>query len=266
MHDVVRIVEVVPLADVGKSQPPAELTVTIPDSTGLVNVRAARGAVWLRDYHGTTIAAVGRGRVTFENVSGDAFVQPLNGHFYAVDSTFDRLRIRSNSADEVFDGCRVTQIEATTLTGNILFDNGMFEPGLARFESDRGSIALGVNGSAQLGAHTQDGHIRTALPSAPGPAPFMSRDDSPDDAAGMQFVGGGGPLVNVSSVHGDLFLYNGSLADRHAAPLAPAWQPMLHLLSANRDRARHPTEVRPPTHTIRRPPDHRRPANGQPIR
>jgi hypothetical protein len=228
MHDVVRVVEVVPLADVGRPLAPAQLTVTIPDTTGLVNVRSGRGAVTLRDYRGTTIALAGHGRVVFENVSGDAFVQPLNGHFYAMDSNFDRLRIRSNSADEVFDACRARQIEATTLTGNIIFDNGGFDPGLARFESDRGSIALGVNGNAQLGAHTQDGHVLTILPAAPQ-QPFGR-----EDGDGFELVGNGGPLVNASSVHGNVFLYDGSLADRRSAALAPAWHPMIDLLAADR--------------------------------
>jgi len=224
MHDVVRVTEVV-------------------RPTGLVNVRTGKGDVTLDGYHGTTIAVIGRGRVVFNNVSGDAFVQPLNGNFFATDSTFDRLRIRSNRADEVFDRCRVKQIEATTLTGNIMFDNGYFDPGLARFESDRGSIGLGVNGNAQLGVHTQDGHVFTTLPAAPPlpGAPAIGR--APDS---MQVVGSGGPLVNASSTHGNVFLYEGSLAEQRPAVLAPAWHPMYDLLIANRGLGRRPVEFRPP--------------------
>ncbi len=246
LHDVVRIAEDTPPVPPGRPLPTDHLTVTIPETTGLVNIRSGRGAVMLRDYHGTTIASAARGRVVFENVSGDAFVQPLGGHFYAVDSVFDRLRIRSNRADEVFDACRVKQIEATTLTGNIIFDNGVFEPGLARFESDRGSIALGVSGGAQLGAHTDDGHVLSALPAEPSPD-ALGRDD----AEGAQLVGGGGPLVNASSVHGDLFLYNGSLADRRPEALPPAWRPMLDLLAANRARAHRSIVHRQPLRRVR---------------
>jgi hypothetical protein len=232
MHDVVRVEETARPAGVGRPAPPGALTVTIPESTGLVNVRSGRGAVTLRDYRGTTIAAVGRGRVVFVNVGGDAFVQPLNGGFYARDSIFDRLRIRSNRADQVFDGCRVKQIEATTLTGNIVFDNGVFEPGFARFESDRGSIALGVNGGAQLGVHAEDGHVRTVLPIV-----RSALEIGREEGDSVQLVGTGGPLVNASSNHGDVFLYDGSLADRRPGALAPAWHPMYALLLANREAA-----------------------------
>ncbi len=229
-HDVVRVQEVERPADVAKAPPDVELTITIPQSTGLLNVRSGKGSVTLNDYRGTTIASVGRGRVVFNNVGGDAFVQPLNGHFYAVGSNFDRLRIRSNHADQVFDACRVKQIEATTLTGNIIFDNGGFDPGLARFESDRGSIALGVNGGAQISAQAQNGHVLSALPAAP-PAPPLLGIVAGDT---VRVVGSGGPLVNAASLHGNVFLYDGSLTDRHPAGFDAQWHPMVDLLVANR--------------------------------
>jgi hypothetical protein len=242
MHDVVRVVEMRPALEPGQPPgPPAELRLMIPESTGLVNVRTERGAVTLRDYHGTTIAADRRGRMTFNGVSGDAFVQPLNGNFYALDSTFERLRIRSNRADQVFDACRVKQIEATTLTGNIIFDNGVFDPGLARFDSDRGSIALGINGGAQVGAHTLDGHLLTIVPAGP-PAPLLGRDDSDS----VQVVGNGGPLVSASSNHGDILLFEGSLTERRPPMLGAGWRPMIDLLQANRDFARRKPQLAEP--------------------
>jgi hypothetical protein len=235
-HDFVRLLEPPP-APAEPGRPPApfparfNVTVMIPESTGLVNVRSQRGDIAVDGYHGTTLAAAGRGRVLFTNVSGDAFVQPLNGAFYATNSTFDRLRIRSNRADQIFDGCRVKQIEATTLTGNIVFDNGIFDPGLARFDSDRGSIALGVNGGAQVGAHTQDGHVLTVLPPQPS-SPVIAHDASESFAV----AGNGGPLVTVSSNHGDVLLYDGSLAERRAAGLTPPWHTMYDLLQSARGR------------------------------
>ncbi len=232
-HDVVRIREVPPD---GNATPRMQLRVTIPASTGLVNVRSGRGSIVLTGYHGTTIAALGRGQVVLRDVGGDAFVQPLNGRFYALDSNFDRLRVRSNRADEVFESCRVKQIEATTLTGNILFDDGTFDSGLARFVSDRGSIALGVSGGAQLGAHTQDGRVFSLLaPSAP--PPFGGGENRLDGDA-LRFIGAGGPLVNAASTHGDIFLYDGSLGGRRGAALGAEWRPMSALLATSRSAER----------------------------
>jgi hypothetical protein len=231
MHDVVHILE-------GPDAPqhpgaPAEVTIMIPETIGLVTIRAGRGTATLDGYTGTTIATAARGRLVFNNVSGDAFVQPLNGSFYANESTFDRLRIRSNRASLVFDGCRAKEIEATTLTGNILYDNGMFDPGLARFESDRGSIGLGVNGGAQVGAHTVDGRVLSALP--PPPASPVIGGDAVEQ---LHVAGNGGPLVNATSNHGNVLLYDGSLGDRRPAALGPAWRPMYDLLVTTRDNVR----------------------------
>jgi hypothetical protein len=240
MHDVVRVEEMSPPLAPGRPASLNELTVTVPGSSGWVIVRTTRGSIALSNYHGTTFAQIGRGRIVLRNVSGDAFVQPLNGRFYALNSDFERLRIRSNHADQVFDACRVKQIEATTLTGNILFDNGVFNEGLARFESDRGSIALGVNGGAQLGAHTQDGRVLTVLPANEPPQPLFGAGTSEGEGTGdaVQLVGNGGPLVNASSVHGNVFLYDGSLTERRPATLGAEWRPMYNLLVAARASSR----------------------------
>src|SRR5665213_2870012 len=56
----------------------------------------------------------------------------------------------SIAAHDVFERCRSKQIEATSVTGSIVYDGGAFDPGLARFESQSGNIALGVTSSAQL--------------------------------------------------------------------------------------------------------------------
>jgi hypothetical protein len=258
MHDVVKIVEVAQGPDAGRPGPPAaQLTVMIPQTAGLVNIRTGRGTVTLNDYSGTTIAIARGGRLVFNNVSGDAFVQPLNGRFYASDSTFDRLRVRSNRADLVFDSCRAKQIEATTLTGNIMYDNGVFDPGLARFESDRGSIALGVNGGAQFGAHTIDGRVLSELPPPPA-APALLGGDAVES---LRVAGNGGPLVNATSNHGNVLLYDGSLADRRPAALAPAWHSMYSLLLTTRRNLTAPVRVPQPSGIQRRPPQRRPTAN-----
>jgi hypothetical protein len=245
-HDAVRISQRPQAGNTAKGVAPAGLTVMIPASTSLLSVHLTRGTVILHDYRGTTNAALRNGRIVFDGVSGDAFVQPLNGRFYARNSSFDYLRIRSNGADEVFDACRVKVIEATTLTGNILFDDGIFDPGLARFESERGSIALGVSGNAQLGAHAGDGRVLSALPPAADPPLIVPPQPGFDRT---HIVGDGGPLVNALSANGSVFLYAGSLVDRAAGELGSAWRPMFDLLAQTRRMARRalgPARYPPP--------------------
>ncbi|GAC1417368.1 MAG: hypothetical protein NVSMB5_08060 [Candidatus Velthaea sp.] len=217
LHDSIRIVEALAPAQSELVRPQTELThitVTIPASAKIVDLRDGRGAIFFSDYHGNTFVNAAGARVVLTNVSGDAFVQAISGHLYAIDSNFDHLRARSNGADLVFERCRIKQIEANTLTGQIVYDNGSFEPGLARFESDRGNVALGVNGAAQLGAHTLDGRIFSAL------AGKNAMNGSATDATAI--VGGGGPIVNASSTHGNVYMYEGSIADRRV--LASEWR------------------------------------------
>jgi hypothetical protein len=236
VHDAVRIRAAEPRPDPGQRPPLPRLTIMIPESTGLVYVRLGHGSLTLRDYRGTSIVSLNHGRITFADVGGDAFVQPLNARFYATRSAFDRLRARSSSGDEIFDACRVREIEATTISGTILFDNGVFDPGLALFASSSGSIAVGVNGGAQIGAHTDDGRIWSMLHSLP-PSPVMAASPSDD---GLQVAGDGGPLVNASTEHGNVFLYDGSLSGRPRSGLGEGWHPMLELLQAARPRRRAP--------------------------
>jgi hypothetical protein len=205
LHDFVRIVESKPPGDAPPGD--AHLTVTIPATTELLVIKINGGTLQLTNFHGTSVLFSGSAHVTYDAVGGDAFVQALNGYFYAVDSDFNRLRARTNRADLVFEHCNAKQIDASTLTGNIDYDDGTFSPGLARFGSDRGDIALGVDGDAQLDAHTEGGRVRSMLN-----VPFM-----PIPGGGVtdisQIAGRGGPIVNASTLGGNVYFYTGSIAE-----------------------------------------------------
>ena len=227
LHDIVRVQEVPPPAGIDRA--PTELshvTLTVPASTRVLELRVGRGDVTLSDYHGTTIAFTNaQTTVNFVRVGGDAFVQPLNGHFYAVDSNFNRLRVRSNHADLVFERCHIREVEATSLTGNIVYDNGTFETGLAHFESDRGNVALWISSAATVSGHTQDGHVFSMQN---GRAPASSTND-----ANATF-GTGGPSVSASSTHRNVFFYDGSIADRRPLTLVAPWRSVYAALMSKR--------------------------------
>jgi hypothetical protein len=147
------------------------------------------------------------------------------------------MRMRANTARVVFERSRIKQIEATTITGNIVYDNGSFDPGLARFESQYGNIALGVASPAQLTGRSTDGRVYTA---------FDNRSvhvDQPSQSAASATVGSGGPLVNALSVHGSVFLYDGSLRGRRDLP--PEWRPV-HQQINRRPPRQKPREAQSP--------------------
>ncbi len=187
---------------------PARVTITVPASTALLLVRASNGKTEIEGYRGANLV-VGQngGRVELEDVETTAFVQMNTGSLVAVDSTFRRVRVRVNAAQVAFERCRSTQIEASSISGTIVYDGGSFEPGLARFDSQSGNIALGVSSTAQVTGRSQGGRVYALFDRHPG-ANIEQRGENDATAT----FGSGGPLVNAVTQRGNVYLYDGSAA------------------------------------------------------
>ncbi|HEX3466682.1 MAG TPA: hypothetical protein VHT05_01125 [Candidatus Elarobacter sp.] len=219
MHDVVRVTA---------NQGSARLVVTVPATTGVLDLRVGGGQTTINGYRGANLYVLqGQGRVVLMNATTTAFVQLNYGLFYAADGTFDRIRVRGIGAHDLFERCRSKQIEAGSITGTIAYDGGTFDPGLARFESLSGDIALGVTSPAQLMGRSDTGHVYTMFDQRNG-----ASVDQHGDGDATASVGSGGPLVNALSTHGNVYLYDGTLASRRA--VAPEWRPVHELFSARR--------------------------------
>lgn len=180
-----------------------KMTLLIPRNTAMLMVQQRGGHLTIENYHGFFVAHARAAGISLNNVSGTGFVESLRGRVAASDSTFDRLRVRTATGDMLFKGCTSQQIQATSEYGSIVYDDGSFQPGLARFESEHGNVALGVRGNAQIGAHSGSGHVESSF------------DDSAqvrgDPATKQATVGNGGPVVTATSKNGSVYLYNGSM-------------------------------------------------------
>ena len=217
-HDVVRV-------DVPEG---SHVVVTLPASTGILVLRVGGGQTTLEGYRGANLFLIqGQGRVQITGATTTAFVQMNYGTFYAADSTFDRIRLRGINAHDVFERCRTKQIEASSIAGSIVYDGGSFDPGLARFESQTGSIALGVTSPAQLAGRSQDGRVFTMFDRR-GSASV----DQHGESEAVATVGGGGPLVSAISGRGNVYLYEGSLVNRRA--MGAEWRAVHQLFNVNR--------------------------------
>jgi hypothetical protein len=209
----------------------SRLVVTVPASTGILSLRVGGGQTSIEGYRGANLFVIqGQGHLQLTGATTTAFVQMNYGTFFAADDTFDRIRVRGIAAHDVFENCRSKQIEANSVNGSILYDRGSFDPGLARFETQNGNIALGVTGAAQLIGRSQDGHVYTMFDRR-----GASSVDQRGDGEATATVGGGGPLVNAISGRGNVFLYDGSLQTRRSA--GPQWK-AVHEVFAARRRAR----------------------------
>jgi len=221
------------------------MTITIPRGTAMVMAHLRGGHLTLNDYHGVFVAHARAAGISLNNVSGTGFVESLRGRVVATNSSFDRLRVRTATGSMLFQGCTSHQIQATSTYGSIVYDNGNFQPGLARFESEHGDVALGVRGSAQIGAHSGSGHVVSSFD-----------DDAQvrgDPMTKQATVGGGGPVVTASSKNGAVYLYSGSMNDHP--------QVRQELSGSMQLPMRGPNAAPPPTSPARaeRPPVTRRP-------
>ncbi len=180
-----------------------KMTITIPRGTAMLVVQQRAGHLTIDNYHGVFIAHARAAGISLNGTSGTGFVESLRGRIVATDSSFDRLRVRTATGDMFFEGCTSYQIQATSTYGSIVYDNGNFQPGLARFESEHGNVALGVRGGAQIGAHSGSGHVVSS---------FEDEAEVRGDPTTKQAtVGGGGPVVTATSKNGSVYLYNGSM-------------------------------------------------------
>jgi hypothetical protein len=217
-HDVIRVT-----ADAG-----SHLVITVPASTGLLRTAILGGTTTIEGYRGANMYLLqGSGRVNVTGASTTAFVQLNSGRVELADSSFDRIRLRANGAHVVFERCRSAQIEVTTVSGAVVYDGGTFDAGLARFESQSGDIALGSSSPAQLAGRSQEGRVLTMFDER---TPVAQSVDGTSTAS----IGGGSnsPLVNAFTDRGNVYLYDGELANHHDLPAE--WRPVRTVIAAPR--------------------------------
>jgi len=183
-----------------------DVTLTVPQQSPLLLINVRLGTVTLSGYSGTAfVAHVVAGEVHMDNDSTTAAVQVNNGPVFISNSNFDRLRLRTGRGSVFMSGCRAQQIQVTSLTGSILYDDGIFEPGLAHFETDRGNIAIGAANGVEIEAHSGSGRILYDI----GSDGSVNRSAQDAQATLM----GGGPVVTASSTNGAVIFVHGSLHD-----------------------------------------------------
>jgi Putative adhesin len=188
-----------------------DTTITIPRSTALVFARERAGRITIQNYNGVFVAHSRIGDIYLQHDGGTGFAQSLRGTVGADDSSFTRLRARTGTGSMLFRDCVAHQIEASSVYGSVVYDNGQFEPGLARFESQYGNVAIGVQNQGngvQIGAHSGSGHIVSNYSDG---TPVTGSDGDTEAV-----VRGGGPVVTTSSQNGSVYLYNGSMATHPA--------------------------------------------------
>lgn len=201
----------------------ATITITVPASTAFVGAVVGHGQLHLIDYRtGAFVARVHNGFMELHNVAGDGYIEVARGPIVVQDSAFNRIRARTALGNILFQNCNARQIEVSSVNGSIAYDNGTFVPGLARFETLTGNVALGIaGGGVQIGAHSSNGRIYSD---------FQRGADVRGNTTDTQaIVSGGGPVVTVSSQSGGVYLYDGTFKSH--ARKQQQWHPLNRLVN-----------------------------------
>lgn len=200
----------------------ADVTLTIPQTTALLWAVVGRGSITVNDYrNGAFVALLHAGALRLNNVGGDGFAEVARGPMLVSNCGFNRIRARTAVGNIVFENCNVRQIVASSINGSIAYDNGTFVPGIARFESQNGNVAIGIaGGGALIDAHSASGRIFSGFSGG------AAVSGTPTDAQAI--VGPGGPVVTVNSERGGIYLYDGTL--RKHGRLQGAWAPAGRIL------------------------------------
>uniref|UniRef100_E6Q3G3 Uncharacterized protein n=1 Tax=mine drainage metagenome TaxID=410659 RepID=E6Q3G3_9ZZZZ len=234
----------------------------LPASTQMLAVRiAGSGVLRIEGYHGAAFAAlVHQGAIALENVRSSGVAQVGRGPIFAENSSFGRLRARNAVGNIFFSNVTATQIDVGTVGGSIVAENMHFRTGLARFQSQRGNVVLGVSGRAQIDAQ---GRGANAVATSFRGAHTVSRSRS----GARAILGGGGPIVTALSPRGRVVLFDGSIAShprlsRRVPEIARAFHQVRARMAKLPKRSPQGGHVR----AFRRFPPPRRPTPRRPIR
>ena len=226
----------------------------LPASTQMLAVRiAGSGSVRIEGYRGTAFAAlVHQGGIALEGVHSSGVAQVGRGPIIAENSTFGRLRARNALGNIFMRNVTATQIDVGSVGGSILAENMRFHTGLARFQSQRGNVVLGVSGAAQVNAQ---GRGARAITTSFHGAHQVSRLGS----GARAIVEGGGPVVTALSPRGRVLLFDGSIASHpRLSRRVPAIARAFHQARARVERAPKRTPRGGTIHAVRRMPPPRR--------
>ena len=179
----------------------------LPASTQMLAVRiAGSGTLHIEGYRGAAFAAlVHQGAIALDNVRSSGVAQTGRGPILAQNSAFGRLRVRNAVGNIFLSHVTASQIDVGSIGGSILAEDMRFRTGLARFQSQRGNVVLGVLGGAQIDAQGRGAH---AIATSFHGAHSLARSGNGARAV----IGGGGPVVSALSPRGRVVLFDGSIA------------------------------------------------------
>lgn len=178
---------------------------TSVDSVKKVKVKIVEGVITLRNIPGGIEAYTSQGDVFVENSGGAISVESTTGNIVAVEVTpgqiGDLLKAKTNGGSISLQRVEHRQIEASSISGSVLFDGKFLTGGIYNFRTSNGSIKLSipVKSSCTLKATYGFGTFESEIPLT-----IITENATPQAKIVVAKIGAGGAAVSLTTTRGSI--------------------------------------------------------------
>ncbi len=182
-------------------------TETRIDSVKKINIKNLGGKVALRNISGGITAATFEGDVAVENSGGQISLETSTGNIIAYEVSpgqiGDTFKAKTNNGAITLQKVDHRQIEATSVSGSVIF-NGKFLPGgLYNLNTSKGSIKLSIpaDSSCKIIAYYGFGTFDYALP-----LKILTENETDGGKSLIGTMGAGDATVKVTTSSGSVWI------------------------------------------------------------
>lgn len=181
------------------------VTQTTVDSIRKIYVKNVEGSIALRNITGGITALTYQGDITVENSAGAISLETTTGNIVAYEvnpgQIGDLLKAKTNSGAISLQRLEHRQIEASSITGSVLFNGKFLAGGIYNFKTSNGSIrlVLPVDSSMMVRATFGFGTFNSELPLT-----YLTENISPMTKTIVAKSGDGDASVNVTTSSGSI--------------------------------------------------------------
>jgi hypothetical protein len=176
---------------------------TAVDSVRKVKVKIVEGTITLRNIKGGIDAYTSQGDVMVENSGGAIALESTTGNIVAVEVTpgqiGDVLKTKTNSGAISLQRVEHRQIDASSISGSLIFDGKFLTGGIYNFRTSNGSIQLSIPtmSSCTFTTTYAEGVFHSELP-----LKLLTENVTPQAKIVVSTIGKGEAAVNLRTSNG----------------------------------------------------------------
>jgi hypothetical protein len=183
----------------------AESARTSVDSVKKIKVKTRRGAIFLRNISGGIDAYTSQGDVMVENSGGAIAIESTTGNIIAVEVSpgqiGDLFRARTNSGTVSLQRVEHRQIQASSISGSLVFDGKFLAGGIYSFRTSNGAIKLAIPplSSCTFTTTYGEGAFHSEIP-----LKILTENNTPRAKIVVSKLGTGAATVNLTTSNGSI--------------------------------------------------------------